>query len=262
MSATGRNAGASAGRDGDLAKAVQVRPGGLAQFRERRGKLRGRAAGQDVRRLGAVAIENVERQVELAARCVQRQGAQEAGQRDGNPGVARRCRCVSRARVENPRRQLEQRRGGLARNRLRAPPMSPSDRRRDRTVAPRSEPISACDRQTETDHGVEQRGGDRVRPRVAGARALDRVVPPLQANLARHGIADRVAHPRHFDVEGIEPEQRAAALRRREQGRQEAILVGLADQLLAVGEGIRGGTRQSTAIRPAATRRRSPSSKL
>ena len=97
---------------------------------------------------------------------------------------------------------------------------------------------------------------------------LMHIAPPLQADLARHRLARAVAHARDLGIEGIEREQRPALVGRREQRREEAILVGRADQRLAMtivrvhraqGSGARA---QSTAISAAPTRRRSPNRML
>ena len=86
---------------------------------------------------------------------------------------------------------------------------------------------------------------------LAAAGTGQHVAPPLQPDLARQGLTDDLAHARHFDVEGVEREQRVAMLRRRKQGGEETLLVRGADQRLAVGERVLHGRELSPSGSPA-----------
>ena len=124
------------------------------------------------------------------------------------------------------------------------------------------------DRQTEARHGIEQRCRDRIRGRLALPFAVEGVAPPLETDFARHRLARAVAYARDLTAECIEGEQRTAFVRRRKQSREKAIFVSPADQRLAIAmvlvhrRKVAKRRAQSTAIRAAPTRRRSPNRML
>src|SRR5665213_2932433 len=78
------------------------------------------------------------------------------------------------------------------------------------------------------DH-LGNRLGDVVPPRLAaGKRRLNRLAPPLQADLPEHRLAHALAHAGDLIVEGVKREQRLAVPGRREQRGLEAVPVVLA----------------------------------
>ena len=83
-------------------------------------------------------------------------------------------------------------------------------------------------RQGKTTDNIQKIGCHRVAWGIACRGSAQHVAPPLQAHLAWQRRRDAVAYLDDFGIEGIEREQRAAIAVRREQRRQEAILVGLA----------------------------------
>ena len=107
-------------------------------------------------------------------------------------------------------------------------------------------------------HCGKQRRSDGISARLIGPFAADDVAPPLQADFAGQCRVRHLAHARHLGIESINRVQRAAKLRRREQRGDEPIPIGSSDQLGTVGEHILHAAElsiQSTAIRPAPTRR-------
>ena len=84
----------------------------------------------------------------------------------------------------------------------------------------------------------EERRGDRIGVRLSASLAAQHIGPPLQADFTGQNFPRRFAHARHFDIERIERMQRVAMFSRRKQRSQEAVAVGLTDQLGAIGEGI------------------------
>ena len=64
---------------------------------------------------------------------------------------------------------------------------------------------------------------------MAAGIAVERVPPPLQADLAEGRLADGITNPHHFGVEGMQGEQGAARLRLRVEIGEEAVAVGGAD---------------------------------
>src|SRR4029077_19601507 len=109
---------------------------------------------------------------------------------------------------------------------------------------------------------------DRFRGRLACPLAAEHVAPPLQAELARHWFACAVADAGDLMIERIERKERTPFVGRCEQRGEIAVLVGRPDQRLAVAIVLlhRGKVAQraaqSTAIRAAPTRRRSPNRML
>ena len=81
---------------------------------------------------------------------------------------------------------------------------------------------------------------------LAPRLAREHVAPPSQADLARHRAADRLAHPRDLDVEGVQREQVATLGFRREEIGQKAIAVMRAHFIGAEGEHIHDRADQRT----------------
>jgi hypothetical protein len=86
----------------------------------------------------------------------------------------------------------------------------------------------------------------------------------LQADLSSHRVRGGLAHTCHRQAEGVEGEEVRAQSDRREQRREVAVRVSLADQALAMAEGEGGsvagpgadlGLAHATAISAAATLR-------
>ena len=69
---------------------------------------------------------------------------------------------------------------------------------------------------------------------IAARLALDRIDPPLQADLAGRGIGHEIAHARHLDGEGRERMQVRALVGRREKAGEPAVAVGLAHERVAM----------------------------
>ena len=66
---------------------------------------------------------------------------------------------------------------------------------------------------------IEKRVSDGMRQHVAAGLVLQRIRPPLHADLARHRIRDDVANASDLDIEGVKRVQVRALLRRREEAR-------------------------------------------
>ena len=70
------------------------------------------------------------------------------------------------------------------------------------------------------------------------AGAADGVVPPLQPQLACQRLANFYADTGDLCVERVEGEQTPAPVGAREQRREEAVLVGRANHIFAMGEDV------------------------
>ena len=95
----------------------------------------------------------------------------------------------------------------------------------------------------------QQRRGDRIGARFAGAFAGDHVAPPLQPNFSRQRLVRDLAHSRYFGVESIERVEPVALVGGGKQRGNEAVPVGLPYQLGAMGEFIHGAAELSISIR-------------
>ena len=89
--------------------------------------------------------------------------------------------------------------------------------------------------------GVEQRRRDRIGQDLAARLPGQRIAPPLQPDFARQRLARRFAHPRDLAGESVERIEMPPRLRRREQAGEIAVLVGRANQRLAMGIGVLHG---------------------
>src|SRR5215468_5768014 len=69
---------------------------------------------------------------------------------------------------------------------------------------------------------------------LAGPASAECIGPPLQAKFARNGLMNELADAGNFDIEGVERVESRANRGRREQGRHEAVLVGFAQERLAI----------------------------
>ena len=67
-------------------------------------------------------------------------------------------------------------------------------------------------------------------------------MPPLQAHRAGQRLARDLTHPADLDIEGIERVEVRAAGGGRKQSGEIAILVGVADQAFAIGQGVLHGS--------------------
>ncbi len=106
-----------------------------------------------------------------------------------------------------------------------------------------------------------QLGSDRVALDAAMILAGQHVGPPLQPHFAGQRLADLVADARDLDVEGMDRQHRPAVHARQKQRRGVARKVVGAHEIGTESGGVLVG-HQGTAIRAAATRRRSPSMML
>ena len=153
-----------------------------------------------------------------------------ARSRERSPAWRARCSISADGGADDPRGQRKQAPTRSRGHNLRAPPASASDRCRGRTDAPRSAATIGSTGRPKLRIARKQLGRDRIALDAAMASARQHVGPPLQADLAGQGLADLVADADDLDIEGIEREQRAALLRRHEQGR------GIADEIVAAHE--------------------------
>jgi hypothetical protein len=85
--------------------------------------------------------------------------------------------------------------------------------------------------------------------RLAVARAIDHLGPPLQADFARQGRVRDLTHTRQIGGKGIDSVQRRTPVGWSKQRCDEAIAVGGADQIGAIGECILHA-RNLPSIRP------------
>ena len=180
----------------------------------------------------------VARQKDLPPRSMDRDGAQQAGQRPGDADMPRRLQRRAVAHAEHGQRQVDQRRRGrfgiVLQRRERLGRLVERGRARARRAAARTAPAGKA---VIADRGAE-RQRHRMLAQVAARRVLDDLAPPLQPDLAHHRLADGLAHLRDLDIEGIEREDRVARLRRREQGAEIAVVVVAPHLVGAVSRGL------------------------
>ena len=116
--------------------------------------------------------------------------------------------------------------------------------------------------------GLDQRSRDQVPGRFTGALSINDVATPLQADFAGHRLTRTLAYAGDLDIERIKREQWPAFLGRGKERREKSILVGDADQRLAMTIIVVHRRKlpehrvQSTAISAAPTLRRSPNRML
>src|SRR5262249_54548408 len=85
-----------------------------------------------------------------------------------------------------------------------------------------------------------------------------KVTPPLQTNFTGERLTDLLADARDLEIERIHGQQRTPQSRCHEQRSGIALEIGTAHQSGAMNCSLLAGAAHGTAIRPAATRRRSP----
>ncbi len=222
-----------------------VPAGEVAHVGERGAQARRDGAGHRLVPADAMGFQQIQRHEALAAPGMQREGAQQPGHRIGDAGMAGRLGgSLVGGAGQHQRRQPDQGRGGLA-----GIAFEIVHARHRIVIEIEDAGIDQCEqrflRQMIGGDGIEQRRRHRIGGNVAARLADQRVVPPLQPHLAGHRIGDGLAHPRHFDVERMQREQRVTPLRRGEQVGDIAVAVERADQLGAVrdGGGIGHGSR-------------------
>jgi hypothetical protein len=180
-----------------------------------------------------VALEGLDRHIKLSARGMLGKRLEQSAQRISDAGGIRHV-VWRRAAIEDPRRHAEQ-------GRCRCAPIGLElAHRHDRIVvkvarARIDQGVKRSDRQAAARDRVQERGRDRIRRRVAGRPAAQRVAPPLQPDLARQRLVRDLPDARDFDVEPIEREKMRTPVGRRKQAGQEAVLVRLPHQRLAMG---------------------------
>ena len=219
-----------------------------------------RLPGEYLVAIDTMAIEQIERHIKLAPRSMARKVVQRPRDRVGSPGIQRHHFARRAAVPQNFSRNGKQCRLrpdavdfqiGRCRHRLVIEIESPRFDQGNQPVR----------RQAIARQCLTQRRCHRMRGGLAHTQARQHLAPPLQADLARHRLARQIAHARNFYIEGIKREQRVAVLRRREQRGEITVPIGLAHQRGAVFVIRRHSVTltQSTAIRPAPTRRVSDS---
>lgn len=100
--------------------------------------------------------------------------------------------------------------------------------RLDQAMKRRARQLRRADRRGQTER-------HRVLAHGALRHLVDRIAPPLEADLAEHGLAHRLAYPRDFEVERVQRKQPIARPRRREERRQIAVMIGAPHLIAAVG---------------------------
>ena len=111
-SATGSSAGMIAGgvAAARSPRRVEMLPGAQPQLRQRRAQLGRGLAGEHIFGLRAVALHQIGRQIELAARGMDRQRAKQSGDRVGDAGMTNQIGSARLLAVtQNARRQIDQR---------------------------------------------------------------------------------------------------------------------------------------------------------
>jgi hypothetical protein len=108
--------------------------------------------------------------------------------------------------------------------------------------------------------GAEQFGRDRVAGGLPVRGPGQKIAPPLQADFAGERLADVLADAGDLEIERVQRQQRPAQFRLDEQRRGVAFEIAAAHEARAMGciRLIAALAAHGTAIRPAATRRRSP----
>ncbi len=182
-------------------------------------KSRPAAAAHDVLAHDAVPGENILGQVDLPAPGMPRESAQQSRQRIGDACMPRG---IGGARI--PAGQHDRGEADQARRRLAAIALEVVQGR-DRIVVEVEHPcVDEVDerlpRQTEGHDRVVQSRRDRVGAHVAARLALQRVAPPLQPDLAEHGLANGIAHAGDLEAEGVKGEEIWALVGRGEQRAQ------------------------------------------
>ena len=205
-------------------------------FRQCRVQLWRRRSADCGPKVQTVALKDFERNEQLAARGMSRKCLQQSGNGIGAPGMTGEVADLGLAALgENPRRQEDEVRGCPVRVGLK--------------IGERSHRLVVEIESARTDQGCEllhwqpvmrrrtqQCRRDRMGCGFAGPASANRIGPPLQANFACNGLMNELADAGNFDIEGVERVKRGANRGRREQGCQEAVLVGLAQEPLAITE--------------------------
>ena len=184
---------------------------------------------------GSVSRQNLEWDEELAARGVDRKcreqpgnGVREAGMANQHPGIDAAGENSCRERDKPGRHTLCIRfEIGQGAHRL--------------VVEIESTRIEQClkslRRQLIARDGCEQRRCDRM----ALAAASQRVAPPLQPDLPRKRLAGHLAHACDFQIERVQRKERVPMLGGSKQSAEKAVLIGRADEPLAMGKRILHG---------------------
>ena len=202
------------GRSGDQRlNCGQMQPAHGRAVRQARPSVRGVALpAKMVSGSYAVALQQIERHIELPPRGMQRERSQQTRNAIGDAGMrgeivsiagslpSLRMRAAIAISADDVLRHSRRARSSDAHR----------DRRRDRTTARIDEVGEHPRRQPIAHDSVEQRRRHRIGPHFAAATAGEDVAPPLQPDFARHRLARLLAHARDLDVEGIEREQRPA----------------------------------------------------
>ncbi len=182
-----------------------------------------------------MALEQFERNEQLATGDVNGERLEQSGNRVGDAGVARERRDAFSGSPEDARRQRDQAAGYTF-----AIAFQLGQRPHRFIVEIEAARIDhghkAMRRQRIPCHGRPQCRRHRICIDLAAAGSDEHIAPPLQPDFPRQRLARRFAHARDLQVEGIQRTERAAVLGRREQGREIAVLVGRPNQRLAMAE--------------------------
>lgn len=180
-------------------------------------------------------------EINLAAPPVQWQKQQQSRDRLRYTRMAcRRCRLLGMGRIENEARELDQRRGSLARIALKRGTafhrivVEIEDAGIDHVLQHGNRQLVSLDAR-------KQRFGQGITLAARAARIAKNVTPPLKTDFSRQRLAGDVPDAGDLRVEGIESRQRAALVRRRQQAGKVTIAVAVAQRRHAEIVGSRGG---------------------
>jgi Urate oxidase N-terminal len=230
------------GRPRDGAVRFVENPFGLCRHRARHaGESRARTQAKKVVRRDPVFGQQGLRQIEAMVPGVVRHGPEQSGE-----GVRRPCAgsCVRNRSVWDRARPRSRRAENFDREETKAPGGCLGIGDEGRQVSRRlrrhvpfarvEQAVEKVARETASPDGSGQDLHDLMPPLAASVDFRNDVAPPLQADETHHRLADQLADPCDLDIEGMEGEQVAATVGRREQGRQIAVAIEAADLIQTV----------------------------